>query len=80
MNKPDEHWAKMTLNRMNGHNIGWAKQINELLTKWEMNENWEEIRGKTPGQWKNEVGKAAEKMNIVRLVDVIRCPKVCAYI
>ena len=52
---------------MNGHNIGWAKQINELLTKWEMNENWEEIREKTPGQWKNEVGKAAEKMNIVRL-------------
>ena len=22
LNKPDEHWAKMTLNRMNGHNIG----------------------------------------------------------
>ena len=32
-----------------------------------MNQNWEDIRQKTPGQWKNEVGKAAEKMNIVRL-------------
>ena len=67
MNKSNSHWTKTTLMIMKEYNIGWAKQICEILERWELNQNWEEIRLKTPGQWKGEVKRAAEIMNIRKL-------------
>ena len=52
---------------MKEYDIGWAKQIVEIMTKWQLNQEWEEIRQKTPGQWKGEVKNAAEIMNKARL-------------
>ena len=67
MNKSDSHWTKTTLKIMKEYNIGWAKQICEILERWELNQNWEEIRLKTPGQWKGEVKRAMEIMNVRKL-------------
>ena len=67
LNKEDEHWAKKTLYILRDYNIGWAKQILELTEKWGISYNWDEIKQKTYIQWKDEVGRAAEKMNIERL-------------
>ena len=52
---------------MKGYNIGWAKQVCEKLELWGLNQSWEEIRVKTPGQWKSEVKRAAEKINVEKL-------------
>ena len=67
LNKPDSHWTKVTLNVMKEYNIGWAKQMCETLEKWGLNQNWAEIQHKAQGEWKGEVNKAAEKMNIEKL-------------
>ena len=49
LHKVDGHWTWRTLNIMKEYDIGWAKQIAELLAKWELNQDWDEIRLKTPG-------------------------------
>ena len=67
MNKSDSHWTKTTLKIMKEYNIGWAKQICEILERWGLNQNWEEFRLKTPGQWKGEVKTAAKTMNAGKL-------------
>ena len=67
LNKDEEHWTKRTLYIMKEYDIGWAKQIREVLVKWDLSQDWEEIRQKTPAQWKMEVRNAAERINIARL-------------
>ena len=62
LNKVYGH-LRRTLNIMKEYDIGWAKQIAEPLA----NQDWDEIRLKTPGQWKGEVKNAAEKVNRARL-------------
>ena len=41
-------------------NIGWAKQVNELLASWSLEQEWQVIQGKTVREWKTEVEYAAE--------------------
>ena len=67
LNKADDHWTKRTLDIMKEYNIGWAKQIGEVLIKWNLNQDWNRIRQKPLAHWKREVNNAAEKMNIERL-------------
>ena len=50
LNKPDGHWTKETLKILNEYNIGWAKQMCELLEKWALNQNWAEIKQKSIGE------------------------------
>ena len=65
--KDEKHWTKTTLNALNKYNIGWAKQIKELLEAWGLEQDWESIRGKSFVVWKMEVNAAAENRNIGRL-------------
>ena len=67
LNKCPSSWTKMTLMVMKDYHIGWAKQICEIIEKWNLNQNSEEIQEKAYGEWKGEVTKAAEIMNIKRL-------------
>ena len=55
------------MNVMKDYNIGWARQINELLEAWELEPEWPQIKRKSPQEWKTEVHAAAEKINISRL-------------
>ena len=65
--KDASNWAKTTLLVLNDYNIGWAKQINEILEMWELETDWEIIRQKRTIDWKNEVATAMEKRNIIKL-------------
>ena len=65
--KEDDHWTKVTLNVMKDYDIGWARQINELLESWQLEREWPQIQRKSPQEWKTEVQAAAEKINISRL-------------
>ena len=67
LNKEETHWTRRTLNIMREYNIGWARQVDQLLVKWDLAQDWAEISQKTLAQWKGEVRNAAEKMNKHRL-------------
>ena len=69
LQKEEGHWAKETLLILNKRNIAWAKRINELLETWELETEWKEISKKSMGEWKREVHKAAEDMNVRKLAE-----------
>ena len=64
LSKDISNWARTTLQALNEYNIGWAKQINELLEIWGLETDWEIIKQKTTMDWKREVVRAMEKRNI----------------
>ena len=61
--KQDDHWTITTLRTLVRHNAGWARQIQQNLTDWGLESNFEIIKNKTPNQWKKSVYEAAEKKN-----------------
>ena len=65
--KEETDWAKTTLLTLKEYNIGWAKQLDGLLEKWELEQDWDVIKQKTFPEWKRQVTAAAEKRNITRL-------------
>ena len=69
LQKEGSHWARVTLDTINQYNIGWAKCVNELLEKWELELDWVTIQQKPFPIWKREVMMAAEKQNKQKLID-----------
>ena len=61
--RPQDHWTLVTLEALKNRQIGWAKQINEILDSWGLNPDWEVIKSKSKSEWKREVSAAAEKAN-----------------
>ena len=69
LHKEEDLWVRTTLLRAKEHNIAWAKDINDLLEKWELEEDWLEISKKAPTEWRREVMAAAEKMNKAKIYE-----------
>ena len=67
LQKQEGHWALESLKILQAYDIGWAKQIDEVLHQWNLEKDWDKIAKKSKGEWKVEVEKAAEKANIERL-------------
>ena len=67
LKRDDSHWTKAVLVALKRENIGWAKQIDNTLEKWDLETDWIKISKKSISQWKNEVRAAAEEMNIDRI-------------
>ena len=67
LQKQEGHWALESLKILQAYDIGWAKQIDEVLHLWNLEKDWDKIAKKSKGEWKVEVEKAAEKANIERL-------------
>ena len=67
LQRNDEHWTKATLMAMKEKNVGWAKQINSILEKWELETEWENIKNKRKKEWTQLVKAAAEKINVSKL-------------
>ena len=68
LQKEDSHWTKITLSALHDANIGWAKQIDETLTKWGLEADWDKIKEKTKNEWKRQVETAADKINRERML------------
>ena len=67
LQRNDEHWTKATMIAMKEKNVGWAKQINSVLEKWELETEWENIKNKRKKEWTQLVNAAAEKINVSKL-------------
>ena len=44
-------------------NTGWAKRISRKLEEYELETDWENIKKKSPNEWKESVRKAVLRMN-----------------
>ena len=60
-------WGRTTLLRLEEHDYGWAKQINNTLTNWNLETDWHVIQEMSVGEWKRRVDAAAEEQNLCRL-------------
>ena len=69
LQKEDGHWTKDTLVKLHNYQIGWAKQVCDNLTEWELEEDWDRIKEKSRQGWQREVETAAEKVNRKRMLD-----------
>ena len=67
LNKENGNWVKTILYSLQERNIGWAKQMIDLLESWQLPQDWAEIASMPLPIWKNHVKIAAEKQNIKRL-------------
>ena len=67
LHKNPSHWTRVTLLVLWEKQIGWAKQVLGLLTKWGLESDWLAIQQETSTQWKIKVKQAAEKQNQIKL-------------
>ena len=67
LSKSIEHWARVTLLILWETDLGWAKQVEELLKKWGLEEDLAAIQHESTTQWKTKVKQTAEKQNNERL-------------
>ena len=67
LQKEEAHWTRTTLGVAEEYNIGWAKNIKNILETWELEQDWCAIQQKPFILWKKEVKEAAEKKNKERL-------------
>ena len=68
LSRKEDHWTYLMLIHLQSINAGWAKQIAEKLTHYQLETDWNKIKQKTTGQWKNEVISAVEKCNKAKLI------------
>ena len=55
LQKDYDIWARTTVLTAKELTTGWAKEVNELLEKWELEKDWLEISKKTYNAWKGEI-------------------------
>ena len=70
LDRPTNNWTKQMLLVLKSNGIGWAKQIEKLLDKYGLENNWETISSQTIPQWKKLVTDATEKKNTETLVEM----------
>ena len=69
LKRHDGHWTKSTLFALEKLNIGWALGIKELLVKYGLETNFQQILRKKRSEWKRNVEEMIEKTNKERLLD-----------
>ena len=69
LQKEDDQWIRTTIKTINDYNIGWPKNLNELLEKWGLEQDWAAIQQKPFVLWKREISEAAEKQHKNRLME-----------
>ena len=67
LNKGPEIWSRIVLEKLDSLNIGWAKQVRSILSKWSLPCEWESIRSRTTKDWTKTVRAAAEVVNRARI-------------
>ena len=69
LNKEETHWTKQILTELEQLNLGWYKGIKSTLSKYKLEENFNNIKTTRTIDWKNQVIAATEKSNQKRLLE-----------
>ena len=68
LNRNGDNWTTKMLYYLQRQNTGWAKNICDKLNEYNLEPDWEKIKGQTKKQWKDLVGKAIEDKNKEKLL------------
>ena len=69
LNREPSHWTRKSLETLKTLNLGWYKGIHKTLIKYNLPEDFHQIRTKTTNEWKNIVRTAIETHNKSRLLE-----------
>ena len=69
LNRESSNWTKKTLVILEGMNIGWYKNIQNILTEYELPTDFTVVKNISHNDWKNKVQVAIEKKNKERLIE-----------
>ena len=75
LNKTDDSCLKIALLNQETEDSFWAKQMKELLSEYDIEKTWDEIKRISFASWKGEVRKAVEKKHKDRLISLSECTK-----
>ena len=74
LNKEDNHWTRNALLEVMSRDIGWGKNIKNILEKYDLPSNLEEIKVLRKSEWSNRVKNVIEEENVKRLLQ--ECHKI----
>ena len=63
LKRNDEHWTKKMLFHLKSLEIGWAQNICQKLSDYELEQDWAKIKNLSKSKWKDLVNIAALNMN-----------------
>ena len=69
LSRDPTHWTRKTLESLKLLNIGWYKGIQQTLLEYDLPREFPQILTYNPIEWKNEVKRAIEKRNKLRLLE-----------
>ena len=69
LNKDSSHWALKTLYSLKDLNLGWYKRIIETLKRYQLSENFDQIKETPAGMWRGIVIDAIEQRNKEKLIE-----------
>ena len=67
LNREESHWTRKTLSILETLEIGWSKNIKEILRNYELPSEYTTIKNIPHNEWKTKVKKAIEIQNTRRL-------------
>ena len=68
LKRHDNHWTKQAFNKLSNLNIGWAKDIKQILRTYDLPENFDNIRATTRREWTKVVKQKIEVSNTNQLI------------
>ena len=69
LNRPPTHWTTKTLLILEEMNIGWSKNIKQILTYYSLTTDFQEIKATPWPTWKQNVTSNIESKHVERLTD-----------
>ena len=63
LRREQSHWTKKTQENLKAKNIGWYKKIIEILNKYNLGTDFQEIKDTTLYEWKRKVRMGIENGN-----------------
>ena len=68
LSREASHWTNKMLLHLKNHDLGWAKNIQEKLTQYNIETDWIKIKSMTKNEWRKNVNDATEKFNMEKLL------------
>ena len=72
LSRPQDDWTKKMFDCLKRDDIGWVKQMRNLLEEYDIDETYDQIKDMTKTAWRKRVVEATERKNKERLIEMCR--------
>ena len=69
LKRTDDHWTKKMLLHLDEVKTGWAKNIRQKLTEYNLEQDWSKIMTQSKTTWKNSVKDSVRKSNVQKMIN-----------